>query len=111
MVSTSANRHGSAPIRDPKVLAAIRERFQEEADNAFQYIDEYFRIVNRPIDVPHLDVDVPRTKDEMRSRLNSLRRQFDTFMRRYELAGEKLGEMQNDLVSAQLDAARKERLV
>jgi hypothetical protein len=92
-------------------LAAIRERFQEEADNAFQYIDEYFRIVNRPIDVPHLDVDVPRTKDEMRSRLNSLRRQFDTFMRRYELAGEKLGEMQNDLVSAQLDAARKERLV
>jgi hypothetical protein len=92
-------------------LAAIRERFDEEANAAFNYVDEYFSISRKNLSAPFVNVDVPDSADEMRSRLNSLRRQFDTFMRRYELASEKLGELQNDMISARMNSARQERLI
>ena len=74
-------------------------------------IEEYFSILRKPVSAEYVEVDIPGTQDEMKRRLNSLRNQFDTFIMKYEMASDRLSELQNALISAQVDAARKERLI
>ncbi len=93
------------------LLAAIREKFNEETTKAFRMIDDYFAILKKPVSAQYVDVEVPNTRDEMKRRLNSLRNQFDTFMMKYEMASDRVLELQNALISTRVDAARRERLI
>jgi hypothetical protein len=93
------------------LLAALREKFNEEASKAFHMVDDYFAILKKPVSAQYVDVEIPNTKDEMKRRLNSLRNQFDTFMMKYEMASDRVLELQKALINAQVDATRKERLI
>ena len=43
------------------LLAAIREKFEEEATSAFNMIEEYFSILRKPVSAEYVEVDIPGT--------------------------------------------------